>query len=115
MDVAAAIIQVLLAVVFVGSGASKLAGVQMQVANFERYHYPQWFRLVTGAVEVIGAAGMVAGLFVDEIAVAAGLWLGVTMVVAMVTDIRYSPPPTFIAPLVLLALSIAVIALRLAE
>lgn len=115
MDTVAAILQVLLAVVFLGSGSSKLAGVQMQVANFQRYGYPQWFRAVTGGAELIGAAGMVAGLFAEPIAVAAAAWLGVTMVGAAYTDIRRSRPAIVAAPVVLLALCLAVAALRLAD
>lgn len=115
MDTAASILQVLLAVAFLGAGGLKLAGVEMQVANFHRYGYPQWFRVVTGGVEVIGAAGMIAGLFADPIAVAAAAWLGVTMVGAAYTDIRRSPPATVAAPVVLLLLCVAVAALRLAD
>lgn len=115
MDVAAGIIQVLLALVFLGAGGSKLAGAQMQIANFQRYGYAQSFRMVTGAVEVVGAAGMVAGLFAEEIAVAAAAWLGVTMVGAAYTDIRHSPPATVAAPVVFLALSVAVIVLRFVD
>lgn len=114
METAATIIQVVLALVFLGAGGSKLAGAQMQVANFQRYGYPQGFRLVTGAVEVIGAAGMVAGLVMEEIAVAAGVWLAVTMVAAAYTDARHSPPAMVAAPLVLLGLNVAVIVLRVA-
>lgn len=114
MDMAATIIQVLLALVFLGAGGSKLAGVQMQVANFVRYGYPQRFRLVTGAVEVIGATGMIAGLFVDEIAIAAAVWLAVAMVGAAITDVRRSPAMVVAAPLVLLVLNVAVVILRVA-
>ena len=114
MDTAATIIQVLLGLVFLAAGGSKLAGTQMQVANFERYGYPQWFRLVTGAVEVIGAAGLIGGLFAEEVAVAAAVWLGITMVFAAYTDGRHSPPAMVAPPLVLLALNVAVIVLRLA-
>lgn len=114
METAATIIQVLLAVIFLGAGGAKLAGVQMQVANFERYGYSQHFRLVTGAVEVIGAAGMIAGLFVEEFAIAAGVWLAVTMMGAAYTDVRHSPPAMIVAPLVLLMLSLLVVVLRVA-
>ena len=115
MDTVAAILQVVLALVFAGAGLTKLIGVQMQVANFERYGYPQWFRLVTGAIEALGAIGMVVGLFEEDIAIAAAVLLGVTMVGAAYTDLRRSPPPTVVAPLVLLALNVAIIALRLAD
>lgn len=114
MDTAAIIIQVLLALVFLAAGGSKLAGAQMQIANFQRYGYPQGFRLVTGAVEVIGAVGMFAGLFIEEMAIAAGVWLAVTMVGAAYTDARHSPPAMVAAPLLLLVLSLVVVVLRVA-
>ena len=114
MDTAATIIQVLLALVFLAADGSKLAGAHKQIANFKRYGYPQGFRLVTGAVEVVGAVGMFAGLFIEEIAIAAAVWLGITMVGAAYTDARHSPPATVAAPLVLLALNAAVIVLRVA-
>lgn len=98
MDTAAAILQVLPAVVFLGAGGSKLAGAQMQVANFQRYGHPQSFRVVTGGVEPVGAAGMIAGLFADPITVTAAAWLGVTMVGAAYTDVRRSPPAMVAAP-----------------
>lgn len=115
MDVAASVLQVLLAVVFLLSGGIKIAGHPMQVANFQRYGYPQWFRVVTGVVEVIGAAGMVAGLFEEQFAIAAAVVLGVTMVGATYTDIRRSPPAMVAPPVVLLVMSIAVAVLRIAE
>lgn len=115
MDIAAAVVQGLLALVFLASGGMKLAGAQMQLDNFERYGYPQWSRPLTGAIEVAGAAGMVAGLFVDQIAITAAVALGVTMIGAAYTDIRYSPPMTVVAPLVLLGLNVTVAVLVLAD
>ncbi|MBI1930713.1 DoxX family protein [Candidatus Poribacteria bacterium] len=49
-------VSVLLALVFLGSGGSKLAGVRMHIENFARWGYPNWFMYVTGLVEVAGAA-----------------------------------------------------------
>lgn len=104
-----------LAAVFLLSGGLKLAGVRMQVDNFNRYGYPQWFRVVTGVVEVAGAAGMVAGLFAGEVAIAAGVVLAVTMVGAAYTDARKSAPAMVIAPIVLFGLCAAVVILRVAD
>lgn len=115
MEFAAAVIQVLLALLFLFSGASKVAGMPMQVANFDRYGYPQWFRVFTGFVELAGAAGMAVGLFAEEAAIAAGVVLGVTMVGAAYTDFRKSAPVRIIPPLVLLGLCVAVVILRVAE
>ena len=50
---------VLLSLVFLMAGASKLMGVQMHVDNFARWGYPQWFRSVVGATEVVAAVLLV--------------------------------------------------------
>ncbi len=115
MDTIAGILQVLLAVVFVFAGGSKVAGIRMQVDNFKRYGYPQWFRVFSGVVELAGAAGMVVGLFAEEVAIAAGIVLGAVMVGAAYTDLRKSAPVTLVAPVVLLALNVAVATLRVAN
>ena len=118
MAVVAIALQSLLALVFLMAGGTKLLGIQMQVENFKRYGYPQWFRLVTGAVEVTGAVGMVVGVWVGQVAIAAGFWLGITMIGAVYTDLfrRGSAPPSgAAAPAVLLALAVAVAVLRIIE
>lgn len=115
MEIAAGIVQVLLGLLFAFSGGTKVAGMRMQVDNFNRYGYPQWFRVFTGFVELAGAAGMVVGLFAEEAAVAAGVVLGVTMVGAAYTDLRKSAPMNVVPPLVLFGLCAAVVILRVAE
>ncbi|HXK33198.1 MAG TPA: DoxX family protein [Dehalococcoidia bacterium] len=113
METAAAVLQVILAFVFLGAGGSKVLGVRMQVDNFNVYGYPQWFRVVTGLVELTGAAAMLVGLLVDEVAVFGGVWLGVTMVGAVYTDLfRRGSAAYAVAPAILLVLALAVVALR---
>ncbi len=115
VDTIAGILQVLLAVVFVFAGGSKVAGIRMPVDNFNRYGYPQWFRVFTGLVELAGAAGMVVGLFAEEAAIAAGIVLGAVMVGAAYTDLRKSTPVSVVAPVLLFGLCAAVVILRVAE
>ncbi|HMO52867.1 MAG TPA: DoxX family protein [Tepidiformaceae bacterium] len=115
MDTVAGILQILLAVVFLFAGGSKVAGIRMQVDNFNRYGYPQWFRVFTGLVELAGAGGMVAGLFADEAATVAGIVLGSVMVGAAYTDLGKSVPVMVVGPVVLLAVSVAVVILRVAD
>lgn len=45
----------LLSALFLMSGGSKLAGVEMHVQNFARWRWPDWMRLAVGAVEVTSA------------------------------------------------------------
>ncbi len=73
-----------LAVVFLSSGAGKLAGGQFSTEGFARWGYPDWLRLLIGAIEVAGAIGL-AGRATTSIA-AAGL--AVVMAGAAVTHLR---------------------------
>ena len=47
-----AIIRALLAVAFGAAGLAKLAGAEMMVHTFDAVGFGQWFRYVTGAIEV---------------------------------------------------------------
>lgn len=48
-------VKALLTLAFLAAGAAKLAGAEMMVATFDLIGWGQWFRYVTGALEV-GAA-----------------------------------------------------------
>lgn len=49
------VVKGLLFISFISAGAAKLYGVPMMVENFDRIGAGQWFRYVTGALEVLGA------------------------------------------------------------
>ncbi|RMF77279.1 MAG: DoxX family protein [Chloroflexi bacterium] len=116
MDTVALILQILLAVAFTGAGATKLLGAQMQIENFERWQISQSRRPLIGAYELLGALGMVVGIFVEEVAIAAGVWLAAAMVGALLTHRRINDLVSrYIPAFVLLILSVVVFALRAAE
>ena len=96
--------QVLLAAAMLGAGTGKLAGAPDMVALFEALGVGQWFRVLTGVIEV--AAGLL--LLVPRTAGASALLLvAPTMAGAVLTEVlvrRQNPVP----PLVLLALALAV-------
>ena len=48
-------LRALLSLAFVAAGGAKLAGVDMMVATFEQVGVGQWFRYVTGIIEIAGA------------------------------------------------------------
>lgn len=48
-------IQILLALAFLAAGGAKLAGVEKMVMLFDQIGYGQWFRYLTGGLEVAGA------------------------------------------------------------
>ena len=52
-------LQVLAALAFLAAGGSKLAGSPMMVAEFQKIGLGQWFRYVTGLLEITGAVAVV--------------------------------------------------------
>jgi uncharacterized membrane protein YphA (DoxX/SURF4 family) len=95
--------QVALALMFLMAGGSKLAGVPAMVSLFDTIGLGQWFRYVTGVIEV--TAGI--ALLVPSAAVFGALLLIPTMVGAIVTNvfIAHASP---VMPLLLLLAAAAV-------
>lgn len=88
-------VRILLALAFGAAGAAKLAGVPQMVQVFEAIGVGQWFRYVTGAVEV-GAAIL---LLVPAAGFYGALVLAATMACAVVTHlfvIGGSPVPALV-------------------
>ena len=93
----------LLALAFVAAGAAKLYGVPMLVEEFQHIGLGQWFRYVTGGLEVTGAIL----LLLPQRALFGALLLICIMTGAVITHlfvIGGSPVPA----LVLLALNVVV-------
>ena len=55
LNVALWVLQVLVALAMLAAGGSKLAGVEPMVQQFDAIGLGQWFRYLTGALEVGGA------------------------------------------------------------
>ena len=89
------VLRLLAAVAFLSAGGAKLAGVPMMVGIFDQIGFGQWFRIFTGAVEVIGG---IAILVPATVAFGAVL-LAATMVGAVLTHlvlIGGSPLPALV-------------------
>ena len=95
--------QVVLALAFLMAGGSKLAGVPAMVTLFGQIGVGQWFRYVTGAVEL--TAGIV--LLIPSAAIFGALLLIPTMIGAIIVNLLVVPASP-VAPLVLLLLAAAV-------
>jgi uncharacterized membrane protein YphA (DoxX/SURF4 family) len=92
-------LQILGAAAFVAAGGFKLAGAPMMVHVFDQIGIGQWFRLVTGVVEVAG--GVL--LLIPHLAGLGGLLLAVTMVFATGTHlfvIGGNPAPAIVLLLI---------------
>ena len=76
-------LRILLALAFGAAGGAKLAGAPETVQIFDAIGFGQWFRYVTGAVEVAGALL----LLVPATGFFGGLLLAVTMVFGVLTHL----------------------------
>jgi uncharacterized membrane protein YphA (DoxX/SURF4 family) len=97
--------RVLLTIAFVMSGGAKLAGVAAMVEMFDAIGVGQWFRYVTGIVEVGGAAM----LWYKPTRILGALLLGATMLGAVVAHMLFLGPSTL--PAIMLGI-LAVIVIR---
>jgi putative oxidoreductase len=73
---------------FLMGGVGKITGSKMHVDGFNHWRLPQWFRVVTGIVEVVGAAALIIGYWELSWAAAGALLLGVTAIGGVLTHIR---------------------------
>lgn len=103
-------VRILLALAFVSAGGMKLAGAPQFVALFDQIGIGQWFRLLTGTLEVAG--GLL--LLIPRTSIFGALLLVCVMIGAVFTHLAViggNPAPA----LVLLALSAGVLWLRRAQ
>jgi putative oxidoreductase len=100
-------LRILLALAFLAAGGAKLASVPAMVQIFDTLGFGQWFRYLTGVVEIVGAVA----LLIPSYAALGAAWLGITMffgTVAHLFILHTSPAPA----LVLLALSAVIVTLE---
>jgi uncharacterized membrane protein YphA (DoxX/SURF4 family) len=76
-----------LGLVMVASGVTKLVGEEGQVQNFERWGYPQWFRVTTGGTETLGGLGLLAGSYSPPLTALGGGLVASTMTGAVYTHL----------------------------
>lgn len=91
-NIAAWVLQVLLALALGAAGVAKLAGAEQMVANFQQLGFGQWFRILTGALEVLGAIG----LLIPHTSFYAAILLGTVMLGAALSHVAItggSPMP----------------------
>ncbi len=77
-----------LTLAFVAAGGAKLAGVGMMVGTFEALGYGQWFRYLTGGIEVVAAVL----LWLPNLQVLGASLLGATMVGAVLAHLLILGP-----------------------
>ena len=116
MVVANVVVVVLLVLVCVASGAADLTRQPQVVATVTRVGFPEHLVPGLGAIKLIGAAGLLVGLGVTVVGVAAAGGLTAYFVAAMAAHVRVGDPPAQVAtPLIPLLLSVAAVVTFLAR
>ena len=98
------VLAVLLGLVMIGGGATKLAGQSSQVAAFAGWGLPPWFRELVGTFEVLGGILLILPRF----APAGSLILSTIMVGALWAHAANREWPDLAPVLVLLTLFLAI-------
>ncbi|NQX60038.1 DoxX family protein [Paenibacillus qinlingensis] len=113
MHILSVVLQSILGIGFLLFGLMKFGGKQM-VDEFKRYRLSSSARVFTGLVEVISAAIIIIGIWIDPYAELGGLLIAVTMIGAIFTHlVRVKDPASKVMmPFILLILAIAVISLN---
>lgn len=88
MTIVTWILQGLLIALFLMAGLGKIAGSQMHKEAFDKWKLPQWFRVVTGLVELAGAVLLIIGFWNATSGIAGALLVGVTAIGGVVTHVR---------------------------
>lgn len=85
MYILSTVIQGILGLGFIMFGLSKFNS--KMVEEFKRYRLPQWFRIITGIVELVGAGLLISGVWNANHAALGALILAGTMLGAILTHI----------------------------
>ena len=95
--------QIALAAMFLAAGGSKLAGTPAMVELFAAIGFGQWFRYVTGAIEISAALA----LLIPSAAVFGAILLVPTMLGAVTANLFLGQSPTVPLVLMIVAAGIA--------
>lgn len=109
MGIVSLILQGLLGLGFLMFGLMKFGAKQM-VDDFNRYGLSSGFRMLTGSLEIIGAALIIAGFWNSQLIGFGSLLMIVIMIGAIFTHLRIKDPASkTVMPIVLLAFGLVVL------
>jgi putative oxidoreductase len=103
MAILSFILQGLLALMFLMAGLGKITGSKMHVEGFKHWGLPQWFRVVTGLVELVGAVALIIGFWTPSWTAVGALLLGVTAIGGILTHLRVKDSFKQTFPIIFLA------------
>lgn len=88
METVAYVFQAMLILIFAMAGIGKVGCSKMHVESFEKWRLPQWFRVFTGIVEIVGAALLLIGYWAPNYAMIGAFVLGITAIGGTITHWR---------------------------
>jgi hypothetical protein len=98
MVVLSLVLQSLLTLYSLFSGVAKIIGAKYWVDMFQHLKLPQWFRVTTGLVQLVGVVLLIIGYWFEGTIAWAGIWLGITMLLACLAHVKVKDPIGKIAP-----------------
>lgn len=116
MFIAAVVFSSLLALVFCGAGSAKLSGSKKMTDQLAHLGVGPGLMRLIGAAQLLGAAGVLVGLWFGPLGVAAALGLTVMMVGAVVYHVRAGDSAQEMSgAVIVLLLTLSTLALRAAS
>lgn len=109
MQIVTIVVQVLVGIGFLMAGGPKLANMKQSQQQRDRLRIVPWFWRLTGALEILGAIALFAGIWYSALAVAGGLLLAATMVGAFFTHVSRKDSFSHMLPVILLFVLIVII------
>jgi len=88
MEILTYILQGILVIMFLFAGFGKVMGLKAHMEAFDHLRLPQWFRIVTGIVELAGAALLIFGYWASTFATAGALIFAITGAGGILSHIR---------------------------
>lgn len=88
MYILSIVLQSLLIAYYIFSGVNKIAGAKYWVGIFNEIRLPDWLRVITGFVQIVGAAALIIGYWFPGAVAWGGIWLGITMIMACLAHVR---------------------------
>jgi hypothetical protein len=100
MSMALTMLRVLVAAFFVFMAVKNLGGDATMAADFQRWGYAAWFRVLTATLQIVGAAA----LLWTRTSFLGAVLLACILTGAIITHVRHDPPQALVSPAVFLAL-----------
>jgi len=116
VEILALILQGLLGLTFLMAGVSKISGSKMQVESFKQLRLPQWFRVVTGIVQLAATIALIIGFWEPSWAAAGALLLGFVAIGGILAHVRVKDSLKQTLPILILGvLSFILFFIRLSD